>query len=62
MKIVALPNGSTIKASHKTELLFESITDKVQSADVLPALKNNLLVSVGKLADKNYTSTHKGKG
>lgn len=52
MKIVALPNGSTIKASHKTELLFESITDKVQSADVLPALKNNLLSALENLQIK----------
>lgn len=63
-KIVSLPNGETINASHKTELPFPSLTAKARQADVLPGLRNNSLVSVGKFSDADYTTIFhpQGKG
>ena len=61
-KVVALPNGSTIKATHTTNLPFEKLTDKARKADVLPGLRQNSLVSVGKLSDENYTTIFHPKG
>jgi hypothetical protein len=55
-KVVMLPNGATIKASHTTNMPFESLSDKAQRADVLPALKQNSLVIVGKFVNANYTT------
>jgi len=55
-KVVALPNAATIKATHTTNLPFESLSDAARKADVLPGLRQNSLVSVGKLADENYTT------
>lgn len=48
-KVVVLPNGDVIKTSHTTYLPFNSLLAKVRRADVLPMLKQNSLVSVGKL-------------
>jgi len=61
-KVVALPNAATIKATHTTNLPFESLSDAARKADVLPGLRQNSLVSVGKLADKNYTTIFHPKG
>ena len=55
-KVVFLPNGSTINASHKTELPFLSLSKKARQADVLPGLRQNSLVSVGKFSDASYTT------
>ena len=55
-KIVMLPNGDAIMASHTTNLPFDSLSAKARKADVLPALKQNLLVSVGKFSDASYTT------
>ncbi len=54
-KIVALLNGSTITATHTAELSFDALTNKASNAHVLPELQHNSLVSVGKLADADYT-------
>ena len=61
-KVVLLPNGTAIKASHKTNLPFSSLSAKAREADVLPALKQNSLVSVGKFADANYTTIFHPQG
>ena len=55
-KIVHLPDGSSIQATHTTLLPFESLSPKARIADILPGLRPNSLVSVGKLADANYTT------
>jgi len=55
-KVVALPDGSTIQATHTAILPFESLSDEARKADVLPGLRPNLLVSVGKLANADYTT------
>ena len=55
-KMVNLLNGSSIQASHTTLLPFQSLSMMARKADVLPGLKPNSLVSVGKLADANYTT------
>jgi hypothetical protein len=55
-KIVHLPDGSSIQATHTTLLPFKSLSPKARIADVLPGLRPNSLVSVGKLADANYTT------
>jgi hypothetical protein len=37
-KVVNLPNGSTIQATHTTMLPFESLSTEARKADVLPGL------------------------
>jgi hypothetical protein len=63
-KIVALPDGSTKQATHTATLPFQSLLDEARRADVLPGLRPNSLVSVGKLADADYTTIFhpRGKG
>ncbi len=56
-KVVNLPNGSTIQATHTTTLPFESLSTEARKADVLPGLQPNSLVSVGKFANVDYTTT-----
>ena len=55
-KVVMLSNGDAITASHTTNLPFDSLLAKARTADVLPALKQNSLISVGKFSDANYTT------
>jgi len=61
-KIVALPDGSTKQATHTAILPFQSLSDKARRADVLPGLRPNSLVSVGKLADADYTTIFHPRG
>jgi hypothetical protein len=44
------------QATHTAILPFESLSDEARRADVLPGLRPNSLVSVGKLADADYTT------
>ncbi len=55
-KAVALANGSKINATHTTDLPFDALTNDAWKAHVLPGLRPNSLVSVGKLADAGYTT------
>jgi hypothetical protein len=55
-KVVTLPNGEKIKASHTVHLPFDMLSDAARQAHVLPNLRTNLLVSVPKLADAGYTT------
>jgi hypothetical protein len=55
-KVVALANRSKINAMHTTDLLFDALTNDARKAHVLPELRPNSLVSVGKLADAGYTT------
>jgi hypothetical protein len=55
-KIVRLPDGSLVQATHTTLLPFESLSAEARKADVLPGLRPNSLVSVGKLSDADYTT------
>ena len=55
-KIVSLPDGSRIKASHTTELPFPALSASARHAHVLPNLTTNSLISVPKLADAGYTT------
>ena len=55
-KIVSLPDGSRIKASHTTELPFPALSEPARHAHVLPNLTTNSLISVPKLADAGYTT------
>jgi hypothetical protein len=43
-------------------LPFDSLSTEARKADVLPSLRPNSLVSVGKLADANYTTIFHPKG
>ena len=61
-KVVHLPNGTLIKATHTTMLPFDSLSHSARVADVLPGLKTNTLISVGKLADANYTTVFHPQG
>ena len=49
-KIVHLPDGSTIKASHLIHLPFNTIKDSAWEAHMLPDLKGNSLLSIPVLA------------
>ena len=51
-KVVNLPNGSSIQATHTTVLPFESLS----------GLHPNSLVSVGKFADADYTTIFHPRG
>jgi hypothetical protein len=55
-KVVNLPNGSTIQATHTTVLPLESLSTEARKADVLLELQPNSLVSVGKFANVDYTT------
>ncbi len=55
-KVVNLPDGSTIQATHTTMLPFESLSTEARKADILPGLQPNSLVSVGKFANADYTT------
>ncbi len=55
-KVVALANGSKINATHTTDLPFDALTNDAQKAHVLPGLRPNSPVSIGKLADAGYTA------
>ncbi len=61
-KVVYLPYGSSIQATHSTMLPFDSLLPKARIADILPGLRPNSLVSVGKLADANYTTIFHPQG
>ena len=53
-KVVALPDGSTITATHTTKLPFTALTNDAQRVHVLLGLQPNSLVSIGKLANAGY--------
>ena len=55
-KVVMLPNGSTIAATHTVDLPFRALSTAARKAHVLPNLTSNSLVSVPKLADAGYTT------
>ncbi len=55
-KIVALPNGQTIKATHTVDLPFANLSSEARNAHLLPQLATNSLVSIPKLADAGYTA------
>lgn len=57
-----LPDGSSIQATHTTLLLFKELSLQARKADVLPGLRPNLLISVGKLANANYTTIFHPQG
>jgi hypothetical protein len=63
-KVVNLPDGSTIQATHTTMLPFESLSTEARKSDVLPGVRPNSLVSVGKFANADYTTIFhlRGKG
>jgi len=61
-KIVNLPDGSSIHATHTTMLPFDSLTAEARKAVVLPGLRPNSLISVGKLADADYTTIFHPRG
>ena len=53
-KIVKIPNGQSMKASEKAMLPNKKLRDKARECDILPGLRKDSLVSVGKLADAGY--------
>ena len=61
-KVVALPDGSTKQATHTAIIPFELLSDDARKADVLPGLRPNSLISVGKLADADYTTIFHPRG
>ena len=61
-KVFYLPDGSSIQATHTTMLPFDLLSPKAKIVDVLPGLRPNSLVSVGKLADANYTTIFHPQG
>ena len=61
-KVVSLPDGSIIQATHTTMLPFESLSEAARKAEVLPGLQPNSLISVGKLANADYTTIFHPRG
>ena len=61
-KVVMLPDGTSLQATHTALLPFESLSGKARNADVLPGLRPNSLISVGKLADADYTTIFHPRG
>ena len=61
-KIVRLPDGLLIQATHTTLLPFKSLSATGRKADVLPGLWPNSLISVGKLPDTDYTTIFHQRG
>ncbi len=61
-KVVNFSDGSAIQATHTTMLPFKSLSDEARKADVLPGLWPNSLISVGKIADVNYTTIFHPRG
>ncbi len=61
-KVVYLPNGTSIKATHTTTLPFKELSPQARKADVLPGLRPNTLISVGKLANADYTTIFHPRG
>ena len=55
-KMVKLPNGSTIQATHTVRLPFDTINEASRESHVLPDLKGNSLLSVPVLATNGYTT------
>jgi hypothetical protein len=55
-KVVRLPDGSPIQVTHTAILPFESLSAEAQKSHVLPGLRPNSLVSVGKFSDAGYTT------
>jgi hypothetical protein len=61
-KIVQLPDGSSIQTTHTALLPFESLSAEARKADVLPGLRPNSLISVGKFSDADYTTVFHPRG
>ena len=61
-KVVNLPDGSSIQATHTTMLPFEALSHNARKAIVLPGLRPNSLVGVGKFADAGYTTVFHPRG
>ncbi|KAL7475149.1 hypothetical protein ACHAW6_001077 [Cyclotella cf. meneghiniana] len=55
-KRVHLPNWQTVNSTAQVALLFD-INSEARIEELVPEIKNNSLVSVGKLADAGYTTT-----
>jgi hypothetical protein len=54
-KPIYLPNDTTLKASAKTMLPFNQLTDKAREAEILPVLKRPLM-SVNTMSKEGYTT------
>ncbi len=60
-KTIYLPNDTTLKASAKTMLPFNQLTDKAREAEILPGLKRPLM-SVNTMSKEGYTTNfHPGE-
>jgi hypothetical protein len=51
-KIVNLPDGSAITATHTTMLPFESLSTEARKADVLPGIRNSHIVDSSDICDQ----------
>jgi hypothetical protein len=54
-KTIYLPNNTTLKASAKTMLPFNQLTDKAREAEILPGLKRPLM-SINTTSKEGYTT------
>ena len=52
-KSIHLPNGQVVKSAAQVKLPFE-IKEQARIAELVPAIRQNSLISVGKLADTGY--------
>jgi hypothetical protein len=52
-----MPNGTTIKSSHRCNLLLSDLPPQARQVHILPGLVHNSLISVGKLCDNGCSVT-----
>ena len=53
-KSIQLPNGQIVQSAAQVKLPF-AIKEQARIAELVPAINQNSLISVGKLADAGYT-------
>jgi len=55
-KVVTMPTGNSTNASEEARLPMTQLNDQARECDILPGLKYNSLISVGKLAAAGYST------
>jgi hypothetical protein len=60
MVVFHLPNGTTAVASTVNKLLHD-VQEPAQSANIVPTLANNSLISTSKFVDARYTVVYDDK-
>jgi hypothetical protein len=54
MDVIKIPDGTTIKSTHVTEIKLPMLQPAARKAHIVPALNNCSLLSLGQLCDAGY--------